>query len=137
MGVVARREQRLSGATPVVVVLVCMRGVRGELIACIHHAAICRSVPHRIIGKGLWVEQQGMAGTGESIQLIVAEGLIPSAIRHASAIADRVIDVVGLVDGHVGRRELMQDIGHLTGGIVRCGHGVRFNELFLIDFFES
>ena len=31
-----------------------------------------------------------MAGTGESIQLIVAEGLIPSSIRQARAIADRI-----------------------------------------------
>ena len=51
----------------------------------------------------------------ESIHLIIPEGLISSAIRQAGAIADRVIDVVGLVHGRTGGRELVQDVAHLAG----------------------
>jgi len=89
--------------------------VRRELIAGVAHRPACRPVPHRSIGKGLGVQQQGMAGAGESIHLIIPEGLISSAIRQAGAIADRVIDVVGLVHGRTGGRELVQDVAHLAG----------------------
>ncbi len=102
----------------IVIILIGEARIRRELIPLVDHRPACRSVPHCIIGKGLWIQQQGMAGAGESIQLIVPEGQIPSAIRQTRAIADRVIDVVGFVHLGAGGRELMQDIGHLTGGIV-------------------
>ena len=119
-----------SGQIAIVVVLLREVRIRRELIALVDHRPASRPVPHRIIGKGLRVKQQGMAGAGESIQLIVAERLIPSAVRQTRPIADRVIDVVGLIDGHTGGRELMQDIGHLTGGIVAEAH-CRFKQLRL------
>lgn len=65
-----------SGQIAIVIILIGEVRIQGELIAGVHHAAICRPVPHRIIGEGLGIEQQGMAGTGESIQLIVGEALV-------------------------------------------------------------
>ena len=50
---------------------------------------------------------QGMACAGEAIQLLIPEGLIPSTIRKARAIADRVIDIVGFVDKPAQHGELM------------------------------
>jgi hypothetical protein len=41
-----------------------------------------------------------------------------SSVRQTRAIADKVVDIVRLVDLGAGGRELMQNIGHLTGGIV-------------------
>lgn len=67
-----------------------------------------------------------MAGAGQAIQLIVPEGLMPSAIRQTRPIADGVIDIIGLVDLCAGGRQLMQDSGHLTGGIVEGGLHVMF-----------
>ena len=58
-----------------------------------------------------------MAGTGESVQLIIPERLIPSSIRETRPIADGVIDIVGFVDLGAGGRELMQDVRDLAGGI--------------------
>lgn len=47
-----------------------------------------------------------------------------------SPIADRVVDVVGLVDGHAGSREPMQDVRDLARGIVTEAH-CRFKQLRL------
>ena len=59
-----------------------------------------------------------MARAGESIQLIIPEGLIPSSIRQTRAITDRVIDVVGFVDLGTGGRELMQNVRDLAGCVI-------------------
>jgi hypothetical protein len=58
-----------------------------------------------------------MARTGESIELIVAEGLWASSIPETRPIPDGVIDILCLVDLGAGGSELMQDIGRLRGGI--------------------
>ena len=48
-----------------------------------------------------------MAGTGESVQLVIPEGLRPSAIRQTGLIDQRIVDVVGLVDLAAVGRKLM------------------------------
>ena len=63
-----------------------------------------------------------MTRAGESIQLVVAESLIPSSIRQTRPIADRVVDVVGFVDLRAGGRELVQDLGDPRRGIMRIAH---------------
>ena len=75
-------------------------------------------IPIGLVHRAGRVEQQRVTRRGEPVQLIVAEGLSASSVRETRAIADGVVDVVGLVDGHAGGRELMQNIGHLTGGII-------------------
>ena len=75
-------------------------------------------IPIGLVHRAGRVEQQRVTRRGRAVQLIIPEGLIPSSIRETRPIADEVIDVVGLVDGHAGGRELMQNIGHLTGGII-------------------
>lgn len=65
-----------------------------------------------------------MARVGEPIELIIAETLWPTPIRQTGPVADGVVAIIGLVDLAAGGGELMQDIRHLTGGIVRqalCG----------------
>ncbi len=59
-----------------------------------------------------------MTRRGRAVQLIIPEGLMTSSVRQTRAIADKVVDIVRLVDLGAGGRELMQNIGHLTGGIV-------------------
>lgn len=78
--------------------MVCEIRIRRELIAGIHDGTACRPIAHGIIDKGLRIQQQGMAGAGEPIQLIVAEGLRSSAVCEAGSVSHGVVDVVGLVD---------------------------------------
>ena len=67
MGIVARREQRLSREIPVVIVLVGNVAVGRQLIAGIRHTAIRGPLADRIVGKGLWIERQWklLSVTGE------------------------------------------------------------------------
>jgi len=71
------RARGLSRQIAIVVILIRKVRIRRELIAGVAHRPACRPVPHRSIGKGLGVQQQGMAGAGESIHLIIAERLLP------------------------------------------------------------
>lgn len=121
MGIVARREQRLSREIPVVIVLVGNVAVGRQLIAGIRHTAIRGPIADRVIRKSLWIEQQRMARAGQPIQLIVAEGLRATSVSECGPIADGVVDVLGLIDRRGARRQLVQDVGHLTGGIVVAG----------------
>ena len=52
-------------------------------------------------------QKERMAGTGESVQLVIPEGLRPSAIRQTGLIDQRIVDVVGLVDLAAVGRKLM------------------------------
>jgi len=102
-----------SGQIAIVVVLLREVRIRRELIALVDHRPASRPVPHRIIGKGLRVQQQGMARAGEAIQLIVGEGLIPSAIRETRPIPHTVIEIIRLIDLRSTGRQLVQDLGDL------------------------
>ena len=57
-----------SGQIAIVVVLLREVRIRRELIALVDHRPASRPVPHRIIGKGLRVKQQGMAGADSATQ---------------------------------------------------------------------
>lgn len=59
-----------------------------------------------------------MACRGEPIQVVVAEIPDPAPIGQTRAIANAVIEIVRFIDLRTRRRELMQDIGHLRGGII-------------------
>jgi len=48
-----------SGQIAIVIVLVGKVAIRGELIALVDYRPASRPISHRIIGEGLWVEQQG------------------------------------------------------------------------------
>lgn len=64
-----------------------------------------------------------MAGTRQSVQCIVAEGLSASSVRQTRPIPHAVVDIVGFVDLGTRRRELMEDIRDLRRGIIpepRC-----------------
>ena len=114
----SRCPERLVREVATVVALTGNVRIGRELVPGIDDAAIGRSVAHWIIGEGLRGEQQWVTRRGRAVQLIVAEGLIPSAIRQTCPIADRVIDIIGFVDGHAGGREFMQDVRDLGGGII-------------------
>ena len=79
--VIARREQRLSREIPVVVVLVGKVAVGRELVPGIDDTAIGRAVADRIVGKGLRIEQQGMAGSSQPIQRVVAKALHATSVN--------------------------------------------------------
>ncbi len=59
-----------------------------------------------------------MARAGESIELIIPKRLASSPIRQTRPIADGVVGIRGLVDRGTRRRQLMEDLGDLTGRIV-------------------
>ena len=118
LGKVARGEEGLSGAIPVVVVLVREVRIRRELIARVDDTPTGGSVAHGSIGKGLGGAQQRMAGTGQPIQTVIAERLRPSSIGQTRQIPHAVVGVGGLIDLGRTRYKLVQDIRDLTGGIV-------------------
>ncbi len=68
LGIVPRRQQALSGEIVVVIVLVDKLAVRGELIALIDHRPTRHAIAHRVMGKGLWMQQQWMARAGSATQ---------------------------------------------------------------------
>jgi len=41
-----------------------------------------------------------------------------TSVGECGPIANGVVDILGLIDGRTGGRELMQDLRHLTGGIM-------------------
>ena len=110
---VLHREQ-IAGA----VVLIGVVRIRRELVPGVHHAAVCCSVAHRIVGKTLRCAKQRMAGVRQPIQLIVSEGLWPSSIGQSGPIPDVVIDIVGLIDLRGTGRELVEDVRDLIRGII-------------------
>ena len=118
LAVVAGGEQRLPREIPVVVVLIAMRRIRRQLIAGVHHAATGRPVPHRIVGKRLRGSQQWVTGRRQPIERIVPEALRASSVRQTRPIPHRVVGIGGLVDLRRGGRELVEDLGDLTGGII-------------------
>ena len=59
-----------------------------------------------------------MAGTGQAVEIVIAERLTASPIRQTGSASHWVVGVGGLVDLGRGGRELMEDLGDLTGGIV-------------------
>ena len=94
------------------------------MIGGVHDTPTGGAIAHRVIGEGLRIEQERMAGGGQAIQLITAKRLRPSAIRQAGPVADPVIDIVRLVDLAAGGGQLMQNVGDLTCRIVGIGqHG--------------
>lgn len=88
------------------------------MIARVDRAAIGRPIADRVIRKDLRIEQQGMAGSRQPIQLIIPERLDASSVRETRSVADRVVDIGRLVDRRAGRGELMQDVGDLKRGIM-------------------
>ncbi len=103
------RQRSRGREITVVVVLIRKVGISRQLIAGIRHTAIHGPVADRIIRKGLRIEQQRMAGSSHPIQLIVAEVLRAASICQTRPIPHAVVDIVRLVDGGAGGRELMQD----------------------------
>lgn len=53
LAVIPRRQRRLAGQIPVVIVLVAVRGIRRELVSGVDHTPASGPVPHGIVGEGL------------------------------------------------------------------------------------
>ena len=109
LGRVACRKQCLADQISVVAVLIGMVGIRRELIPWVHDSPTRGAIPHRIVGKVLRIQQQRMAGTREPIQLVIAEGLRPSAVCEVGSVAHRIVAVFGFIDLLADGCELMAD----------------------------
>lgn len=81
--------------------------IRGQLIADIVDAAARRPIPYRVIDEALRIQEERMARTGESVQLVIAKRLRSPSVGQTRPIADWVVDIVHLVDLAAGGRELM------------------------------
>lgn len=93
-------------------------GIRRELVPSIHHRAAGGAVACRIIGEGLRRREQGVRGRSQPIQLIVSKRLRASSIGETRPIPHRVVGIGGLVNLCRTRHDLVQNVGHLTRGII-------------------
>jgi len=59
-----------------------------------------------------------MAGAREPIQGVIAEVQWACAVRQTASIADRIVDVIRLIDLATGGRQLVEDTGDLRSGII-------------------
>lgn len=118
LAVIPRGQQGLPRQVAVVVIEVGVRGIGGELIARVRHIPGCGAIPDRIIGEALCRAEQRMTRTRQPIQIVVPKHLRASPVRETGSIPHSVIEIVGFINLRIRRRQLVEDIRDLRGGII-------------------
>ena len=117
---VAARLEGLAREIPIQIVRVRKVRILRELIPRVELARVGGAVADGVIRERL-IERQRVRGARQPVEAIVAKALRPSPIRERRPISDGIVDIVGFVDLRAAADNLMQQIGDLTGRIVRVG----------------